>query len=163
MNRLFKVLIVLIITLVVTITLMASGDEGDSRQVLLLKGSATLQKSYSNLFLLVNEITIGEAAGQVDFLTAQATIEAIKYTLMDSRDYFTQAKEMAERNMIQFPDSGDSLCRRKIEDISGILRQLDTLAACFKEETVPAQDLFRSLNGKFLETLRLDINPALVH
>ena len=151
MNKMIKVLIVVIVSLLLTTTLLSSNTESKTKDIhaLLFKGSATLQKSYSSLFLLVNEITMVETTGQIDFLTAQDTIDSIKYTLLDSRDLFTRAKDMSTQPI-------SDICLRKIGEITDILEQVGGIGNSLKEEKVPAKEIFRALNEKYLKCLRID-------
>lgn len=148
MNKMVKVLILLVLTLLLTTTLMIGNTAQDNLEfnTLLFKGSATLHKSYASMFLLVNEITLAESHGDVDFLTAQATVEKIKYTLLDSRDYFARANEM----------NNSDVCRRRIGDITELLEEMDSLGNNLKQETIPSGKVFRALNAKYLECLRID-------
>jgi hypothetical protein len=148
MNKMLKVLILVMLTLLLTTTVVNGRTVREAREIqtLLLKGSATLHKSYASLFLLVNEIKQGATGSGVDFLTAQSTVETIKYTLLDSRDFFSRAKDI----------HGPDLCHRKIGEITELLDEMDRLAKDLKAETVPSGETFRALNEKYLECLRLD-------
>ena len=150
MNKMLKVLILVMLTLLLTTTLVTGRTVHEAREIqtLLLKGSATLHKNYASLFLLVNEIKRGASAGSsVDFLTARSTVETIKYTLLDSRDYFSRAKDI---------NGPEDLCSRKIGEITGLLEEMDRLGKDLKAEIVPSGEWFRALNEKYLECLRVD-------
>ncbi len=165
LSKIVKVIIIVVMAVLLTSTLSGenTGEEFGLVQTMLLKGSACLQKSYSQLFLLVNEIAIGETVGQVDFLTARSTIETIEITLGESRNYFSQAQNLLENSI---PDPQESLaefCRQKIGNISGILQYVDDFGKSLKVQKVPGKKLIHKMNDEYLECLKVDATAPMTN